>query len=147
MSQATFAPFQSRDEGALDQLLKVAELSTDDLTTEAMENFLIAHAGDIVVGAAGLEQYDDVALLRSVVVEPSLRGTGLGKRLVDAMEEKARQAGVRVLYLLTETAADFFARLGYRHVEREAAPSAIRATRQFSELCPVSSVFMMKKLN
>ncbi|MGH8373582.1 MAG: GNAT family N-acetyltransferase, partial [Gammaproteobacteria bacterium] len=94
MSQATFAPFQSRDEGALDQLLKAAELCTDDLTTEAMENFLIAHAGDVVVGAAGLEQYDDVALLRSVVVEPSLRGTGLGKRLVDAMEEKAQQAGV-----------------------------------------------------
>jgi amino-acid N-acetyltransferase len=147
MGAVTISLFGPGDTEALEQLLRAAELPVSDITPELRAGFLVARADDVVIGAAGLEQYADVALLRSVVVASSLRGTGLGKRLVDAMEAKAQQAGLHALYLLTETASDFFARLGYRQVERAAAPSAIRATRQFSELCPVSSVFMMKKLN
>lgn len=146
MSEVTLAPFQPRDDEALEQLLEAAELPTEDLTEEVMEDFLIAHDAHGVVGAAGIEHYDDVALLRSVVVREDLRGTGLGKRLVEAIEEGARQAGVRELYLLTTTAADFFAAQGYQPVKRDAAPAAIQATRQFSELCPSSSACMMKNL-
>lgn len=146
MSEIHIKPFQPHDEEALEQLLEGAELPLDDLTKELMEDFLIAHDAHGVVGAAGIEHYDDVALLRSVVVREDLRGTGLGKRLVEAVEEGARQAGVRELYLLTTTAADFFAAQGYQPVARESAPAAIKATRQFSGLCPGSSAFMMKNL-
>ncbi len=130
----------------LEQLLEAVELPTEDLTGELLEGFLVARAGHDVVGAAGIEHFDDVALLRSVVVREDMRGTGLGKRLVAAMEEGARQAGVRELYLLTTTAADFFAALGYQPVARDMAPAAIKGTRQFGELCPSSSVFMVKSL-
>ena len=146
MSEVTLAPFQAHDEEGLEQLLEAAELPTEDLTAEVLEDFLIARAGHEVVAAAGIEHCDDVALLRSVVVREDMRGTGLGKRLVEAVEEGARQAGVRELYLLTTTAADFFARLGYQPVARETAPAAIKATRQFGELCPSSSAFMKKDL-
>ena len=146
MSGILIRPFQPHDEEALEQLLEAAELPLDDLTEEVMEGFLIAHDAHGVAGAAGIEHYDDVALLRSVVVREDLRGTGLGKRLVEAMEEGARQAGVRGLYLLTTTAADFFAAQGYQPVARDAAPAAIQATRQFSELCPSSSACMLKNL-
>ena len=146
MSEVTLAPFQAHDEEGLEQLLEAAELPTEDLTGEVLEDFLIARASHDVVGAAGIEHYDDVALLRSVVVREDMRGTGLGKRLVEAMEEGARQAGVRELYLLTTTAADFFARLGYQPVAREAAPAGIQGTRQFGDLCPSSSAFMKKDL-
>jgi amino-acid N-acetyltransferase len=63
------------------------------------------------------------------------------------MEEHARDAGVRNLYLLTTTAEGFFAGLGYRKVSRDQAPPGIAGTEQFSSLCPSSSSFMVKTLS
>jgi amino-acid N-acetyltransferase len=71
---------------------------------------------------------------------------GLGKDLVAAIEEHAREAGVRELYLLTTTAEAFFAGLGYLKVSREQAPAGIAGTEQFASLCPSSSCFMAKIL-
>jgi hypothetical protein len=50
-------------------------------------------------------------------------------------------------YLLTTSAADFFAHLGYKRVDRGEAPENIRATSEFSQLCPVSSVLMLKEMS
>jgi ABC-type transport system involved in Fe-S cluster assembly fused permease/ATPase subunit len=51
------------------------------------------------------------------------------------------------MYLLTTSAADFFARLGYKRLERDEAPGAIRATSEFAALCPVDSVLMTKEVS
>jgi amino-acid N-acetyltransferase len=139
-------PYTAHDEPALLELLEVAELPSEDLTPAMLEDFLVAHLDGRLVGTAGLEHYEDVGLLRSVAVEEAHRGTGLGKRLVEAMEEQAREAGVRDLYVLTTTAERFFAGLGYKTAAREQAPEAIKATEQFSKLCPSSSTFMVKSL-
>ena len=146
MSEIVVASFALKDEDALELLLEAAELPSEDLTPEMLEDFIVAHQGGALVGAAGLERYGEVALLRSVVVEESQRGTGLGKRLVAAMEAQAREAGVQQLYLLTTTADAYFTQLGYSSVAREAAPEAIRNTAQFSSLCPSSSSFMLKTI-
>ena len=58
---------------------------------------------------------------------------------------KSKQ-GIKTLYLLTTTAAQFFAKRGYEAVPRSEAPAAIAATAQFSDLCPASSAFMRKAL-
>lgn len=144
MSKLSITPFDDRDEVALGILLQMANLPTEDITPEILEHFLTAHAGNALVGAAGVEVLGEVGLLRSVAVEEGQRGTGLGKRLVAAAEEHAREAGVRELYLLTTDAADFFASQGYRAVPRDQAPAAVKATAQFSELCPSSSSLMVK---
>lgn len=146
MSAVTFSPFLSRDKDALNRLLEAENLPTADLTAAVLQNFLVAHAGDVAVGVAGFERYGEVALLRSVVVAPSLRGTGHGKRLVQEIEKRADKIGVKCLYLLTTTADSFFATQGYLPVPREDAPAAIRQTAEFSHLCPASSVFMKKNL-
>ena len=44
------------------------------------------------------------------------------------------------------TAESFFARHGYASADRDDAPPAIRATREFSGICPASSAFMRKLL-
>jgi GNAT superfamily N-acetyltransferase len=51
-------------------------------------------------------------LLRSVVVEPTVRGTGIGATLVDSSEILARDLGINELYLLTETAETWFENRG-----------------------------------
>jgi len=86
------------------------------------------------------------ALLRSLAVEEKARGRGCGKALVAALEQHAREHGARRITLLTTTAARFFGGLGYRGVARDAAPERIRATREFSALCPASAVCMTKDL-
>jgi N-acetylglutamate synthase-like GNAT family acetyltransferase len=62
-----------------------------------------------------------------------------GRRLA---RQQASRRGVASLYLLTTTAEPLFARWGFRRIERDAAPAAVRATKQFASLCPSSAVMM-----
>ena len=46
----------------------------------------------------------------------------------------------------TKVRRKFFAHLGYSRVERRDVPEGISTTREFSSICPASSVFMLKHL-
>jgi amino-acid N-acetyltransferase len=127
-------------------LLAAARLPTEDLTEEHCEHFFYCGTATAPVGLVGLELFGDTALLRSLVVAPEQRSRALGSTLVEHAERHARAAGARTLYLLTTTAGEFFARRGYRRIERATAPAAIRNTREFASLCPASSAFMCKSL-
>lgn len=94
--------------------LLTAEWLPPMMIAEFLDTFWVLDAGGSVVGGAGLEVYGDSAVLRSVVVDPSLRGTGQGDRLVEAALAEANRQKVRQLYLFTMTAAPFFARYGFR---------------------------------
>jgi len=128
------------------RLLSAADLPTSDLTEEHCRHFFFMGSPDSPAGLVGLELFGDVGLLRSLVVAPGARRAGAGSELVTHAEEHARRQGVRALYLLTTTAEGFFAKRGYARAAREAAPAAIRATREFAGLCPASSAFMCKQL-
>ena len=142
--QVAFLPSPSRR--AVEKLLAAASLPTGDLEGLDFADFLAAGSSETPSGVVGLEIGSGVALLRSLVVDPAARGTGLGQGLVAAAEEHARGRGVRTIYLLTTTAEGFFARLGYRGASRENAPEAIRQTREFAALCPASAAFMSKEV-
>ena len=75
--------------------------------------FLVAEAGGRIVAAAGLEMGDGCALLRSVTVDPSSRGAGLGVEIVRQALRLASVSGAGSVYLLTTTAAGFFPRFGF----------------------------------
>lgn len=58
--------------------------------------------------------------LRTLFVEPTLQGSGLGARLVAHLEAHARRSGVSELKLSSSlTAHGFYERLGYRTIRRE----------------------------
>jgi amino-acid N-acetyltransferase len=113
---------------------------------ESFEHFFGCGEQELPQGVVGLEIYGNDALLRSLAVDPAARGRGCAGALVAQAEQYAQQRGVRRIYLLTTSAADFFARLGYKRLERDEAPGAIRTTSEFAALCPASSVFMVKEL-
>lgn len=138
--------FRQPSESAVRALLTEAELPSDDITAAHLTHFLGLGHRDAPDGIVGLELYGAEALLRSLAVSHEARGRGLGQALVAAAERQAREHGVTRLYLLTTTAAAFFARLGYVEAPRSQAPASIQATAQFSSLCPTSSAFMMKDL-
>ena len=126
-------------------LLAANDLPTADLADEAVRLY-VARAGDERVGVGGFEVHGDAGLLRSIVVETPRRGEGFGGDLCDALTARARQAGVETLYLLTTTAAGFFADRGYEPVPRSTAPEPIRETGEFATLCPSSATCMRKRL-
>ena len=126
-------------------LLEAANLPVDDLKSDEVDLVAATIDGQLV-GAIGIETYGPVALLRSLVVCPREQQAGLGRQLVAHLERRARAAGTTDLFLLTETAAGYFRALGYTQITREQAPDAIRATRQFSSLCPDSADLLHKSL-
>lgn len=123
-----------------------AGLPLADLTVEHMPAFLLATDAAGAVGMVGLERHGKYGLLRSLVVDSSHRGAGVGRQLVTALELRAAAAGISELWLLTIDADAFFARLGYAVADRAAAPQAIRETAEFSNLCPDDAVLMRKEL-
>jgi amino-acid N-acetyltransferase len=127
-------------------LLNAASLPSDDLRDEHLDHFLVAGPEGRPSGVIGLEVYGRAALLRSLAVDESMRSQGVGLALVHRAETYAAERGVDSIYLLTTTAERFFQRLGYARCERSAAPASIRATSEFSSLCPASSAFMLKLL-
>jgi amino-acid N-acetyltransferase len=132
---------------ALRRLLIAEALPHQGVEARATARFLVASTpGCAVAGGVGLEEAGRDALLRSLVVDPSHRGAGVGARLVEAIEVLARQRDVRMLYLLTTTAAGFFAALGYRSAERALVPAALQRLEEFSTLCPASADCLCKPL-
>lgn len=125
-------------------LLDLASLPTADLTETALEHFLVVRDEIGVIGVVGLEVYGQVALLRSLVVANSHAGRGIGRGLVVAVESLAARLGCRSMYLLTTTAEAFFELLGFRRIERHAAPPEIQQSAEFYFLCPTSATMMTK---
>src|SRR5262249_51652316 len=64
--------------------------------------FLVAYRDDLPVGCGAVRVLDaGIAELKRMYVAPELRGQGVGRVLVDALESEARQLGVRRLVLET----------------------------------------------
>ncbi len=134
---------------AIVRLLTAAGLPVADLQPADVAHFVVARRAAAVVGAVAVEAHGadgSEGLLRSLVVDPAVRGTGIGARLLAAAEDRAHERGLRSLTLLTQSAAPFFAAHGYSAIERGRAPASLHATPQFAALCPASSTCMTKPL-
>ena len=138
------------DHAAVVVLLQETDLPPDGIELH-MEDFLIvrhpeAVAGpEFLVGSVGLEIYGEAALLRSLAVHPDFQGTGLGTRLVNNIIEVAKGKGITRLFLLTDTAEDFFKKRGFVVVTRNNVPHDMKQSIEFTTLC-TSSPSMMREI-
>ena len=130
---------------AIRALLERSGLPTSDLESARPEFAVMREDGE-VIAAGALQRFGSAALLRSVVVAPHRRGSGLGQAMVTGLEHIACAARISRLVLLTQTAAEFFARQGYRVIERGTAPQDMRESEEFRSLCPSSATCMAKSL-
>jgi amino-acid N-acetyltransferase len=105
----------------------------------------VDQGSELLVGSVGLEIYEDSALLRSLAVHPDYQGTGLGSRLVDSIIEVAKGRGINRLFLLTDTAEDFFKKRGFVVVTRDKVPYDMKQSIEFTTLC-TSSPSMMREI-
>ena len=133
------------DTRAVHDLLLACKLPVDGVPGD-LTLLLVAEQEGRVVGSAGLELHGSDGLLRSVAVSPELRAQGIAGALCDEVERRAASLGARRLYLLTETAEQFFQRRGYRLAERTSAPTGIASSREFAAVCPASARLMLREL-
>ncbi len=136
---------QPGDFGQLEALLTQNGLPADDCAVHA-DIFHGMFHGELLVAAGGLEPVENHGLLRSLVVRAEYRGHGLARALTEFLVELASSQGRASVYLLTETAADYFTKLGFESATRDRAPAGIAATLQFTSLCPDSASCLMMPL-
>ena len=129
-----------------DALVAASGLPLDDLDQCRATQFVLRDGASIVATAA-LEIRGGDAILRSVAVDPTRRGERLGEQIVAHSIEQGCVAGLRALYLLTETAADFFPRFGFVREPRDAAPPAIQASAEYCSVCGSDAVAMILELS
>jgi amino-acid N-acetyltransferase len=131
---------------SLDELtifLKANNLPYQDI--QPGDHLFVVYKGEDgkLVGSGGLEFYGDYSLLRSIAVAENNRGRSLGKEIVRDLVDRARKRSVKKIYLLTETAPQFFDHLGFNTITRDQVPSEVKASSEFSTVCPASAICMV----
>ncbi len=84
---------------------------------EAVQEFWVAERDDEVVGCGALHVlWSDLGEVRTVAVDPKVKGQGVGHAVVQRLLEVAQELQLQRLFVLTfET--DFFGRHGFTEIE------------------------------
>lgn len=97
---------------------------------EAIQEFWVAELDGDVVGCGALHVlWSDLGEVRTVAVDPRVKGRGVGHAVVDRLLEVARELNLRRLFVLTfET--EFFGRHGFTEIEGTPVTAEV-----FEEMC------------
>jgi amino-acid N-acetyltransferase len=134
----------SSDFPAVESLLLASKLPLEGVR-ENFSSFVVAEEAGTIAGAIGLEKYGSAALVRSAVVSPSNRGSGVGRLLVESVLDRANEEGIDDIYLLTTTAEKYFPRFGFAPTTRAAVPESVKASAEFRGACPDTAVVMSRR--
>jgi amino-acid N-acetyltransferase len=127
-------------------ILSAEKLPVDDLP-ETLDNFLVATENGLLIGVGGLEIYGAYGLLRSLAILPGYRNRGAAGKIIKRLESLAALRGLKALYLLTETAPEYFAGKAFQKITRDEVPDEVKQSPEFSHVCPASAIVMKKNIN
>jgi amino-acid N-acetyltransferase len=127
----------------IDDLATIKKLlSSNGLPTvgidEYVDQFLVADQQE-VIGTIGVLFEGEKALLRSFVVNTEQRGSGIGSALVKDLLKEIKNRGIEEAYLLTETAEEYFKRMGFYNISRDDMPHSLLKESGLDQACPCSS--------
>jgi amino-acid N-acetyltransferase len=97
---------------------------------EAVQEFWVAEMDDRVVGCGALHVlWADLGEVRTVAVDPAVKGRGVGHAIVGKLLEVARELQLQRLFVLTFEVG-FFARHGFGEIEGTPVTSEV-----YEEMC------------
>jgi amino-acid N-acetyltransferase len=103
----------------IDEYAAGRRLLTKETVTlyESVQEFTVAEISGKIVGCGAVHVlWEDLAEVRSVAVDQSLRGQGVGHRILEALINRAAELGVKRIFCLTfET--EFFGRHGFKEIQ------------------------------
>ena len=92
---------------------------------EAIRDFYVWEEQGEVAGTVCLHIcWEDLAEVRSLAVDNAYEGRGIGRKLVEACLDEARQIGLKKVFALTYQEA-FFGKLGFTVIEKSELPHKI----------------------
>ena len=90
--------------------------------SENIRDFTLVHSGDRLVGCGALHFYTPTSgEVRSLAVDPTLQTHGLGRMIVDKLEQEADENELHAMFAFTYVPG-FFRKMGFRAVERGELP-------------------------
>lgn len=145
--QITFTIQEATDANmpAVIALLQNNKLPVEDIAA-GQQQFWVATDNRVIAGVIAVEQYGQYALLRSMATDAAHRNNGIAAQLVQQVFNFAAQHNLKAVYLLTETAEQYFAKKGFEKIDRDDTPESIKQSTEFAGLCPVSAVVMKKDI-
>jgi arsenite methyltransferase len=125
------------DLAEVSRLLESVKLPPKGL--ERTEGWVIEEDGRIL-GHVALEMTFDAAVLRSLVIDASQQGRGLGRQLLDVAEASV---GQRPVVLKTDAIGSWVGRRGYLRTTLDQIPTSVLLTTQFEgTLCSGYPVYL-----
>ena len=89
---------------------------------ESIRDFVVAYEGPTLVGCGALHIYPpDAAEIRSLAVDSGAQKSGIGRRILEALEQEASEFGLAKVFAFTYV-PDFFSKLGFSQVDRSELP-------------------------
>ena len=96
--------------------------------TDLYENvweFTVAEHESKLVGCGALKLYNqEVAEIRSLCVDETLKSKGIGREVMEELLDEAEAFGLKTVFALT-VAPPFFEKLGFHEVPRERFPTKV----------------------
>lgn len=101
---------------------KILFRSSDEMATN-IRSYTLAFDDDKLVGFGALHFHaNDLAEVRSLIVDASMRGRGVGKAMVKQMLEEGKEFGVAQVFTLTYEKG-FFESLSFEEIPKESLPA------------------------
>jgi len=126
------------------ELLVENNLPVSDLNDHI--TFFVEKTGNDIIAVGGIEDAGTDAIIRSIAVAENYRGLGYGADITRQLLNYAKTKSKKDIYLLTTTAHNYFPRFGFKEVNRQDLPAAVKDSSQYKDVCPDSAVIMKLKL-
>lgn len=94
-----------------------------ELLEMEIDHFMVVERDGMAIACAALYPYEgSVAELSCLAVHPDYRAQGRGDNLLQAIERRALNSGVKQLFVLTTQTSHWFRERGFRHAEIDELP-------------------------
>lgn len=95
---------------------------SNDEIAQNIRSYVVARIDKKIVGFCALHIFSkQLAEIRSIIIDKSYRGRGIGKNLVNFLMNEGKSLGVESVFALTYE-RDFFKKIGFEEIDKEKLP-------------------------
>ncbi|GAE27221.1 hypothetical protein JCM9140_3349 [Halalkalibacter wakoensis JCM 9140] len=122
---------EMRDMLPIQKLVAKAGLR-DQGIEQYIESFLVVEdEEENMIGTVGVEQYEQYGLLRSLVLDSPIWNAKLSLEFLQLTLKYAEEQQIETVYLCAKGTNALFHQLGFREVEKDEVPKAIKNSEHF----------------